>query len=570
MRLRVLDAERLGYAILEFDAALSEPSLTISIHSAAQQAYLGPDGQWQRTPHFFTARRIGGDDANTSHFQVGPDIVNSMMQDDQIEVATADKKIFAETIWENAAPEIAPRPAHKIYRAPVETESRQNLDVANWVADVESVRSRAPQPPGPAKPDIAAPPKPEPPAPQPPKPDAAVSPKPEPPAPQSPKPQPPAVQPPKPNAAVPPRPPRDEAITPSNRPIPSALPIRPVAPRQAAPSAAAVATSRRRPWVWAAAALGSLVILGAAVWLVPDLRCRFLGECPAPQNAEDTDFASAKICAEQQKTSAPCDVEACFARYFADFPSARSRPEVRQIVDAATSECRHRNDQAAATAKERDAAQTARACANQRQTGNRACEIQASCIAPYLAAFQNGTSRGELEERGRAAAATCEDRVFNDASSCSSITNACRLEEICFKPYLSAYPNGRYRDRVRSAIAQGRERCAAAAPPAAPPAPVERPRDAEYKLDFKASAECNQPADFGERLRVTSGRVFWQHDFRGVTYTWTGTIDANGNIQAIAPLSGTRATGHFSLPDEFIDLYYPQCGPIHGQIGGML
>src|ERR1700761_3544539 len=144
MRLRVLDAERLGYAILEFDSALSEPALSISIHSAAQQAYLGPEGQWQRTPHFFSARRIGGDDTNRSHFQVGPDVVNHMMQDDQIEDATADKKIFTETIWENAAPERAPRPAHRIYRAPIETESRQNSAAANWVADVASVRSRAP------------------------------------------------------------------------------------------------------------------------------------------------------------------------------------------------------------------------------------------------------------------------------------------------------------------------------------------------------------------------------------------------------------------------------------------
>ncbi len=61
MRLRVLDDDRPGYAQLAFDGPLSQPKLALSVRSQREGAFLGADGNWQKTAHFFTASRIGGD-----------------------------------------------------------------------------------------------------------------------------------------------------------------------------------------------------------------------------------------------------------------------------------------------------------------------------------------------------------------------------------------------------------------------------------------------------------------------------------------------------------------------------
>jgi hypothetical protein len=117
MGLQVLDDERPGYAILEFDPAIEALTLSISVHSRLHDSYLGPDGEWQKTPYFFPAERVGGD-ASSTRYRIGPAIVNHMMAMDQIEVAAEDGRISAETVWENAVPEIFAPSRHRIYRHP--------------------------------------------------------------------------------------------------------------------------------------------------------------------------------------------------------------------------------------------------------------------------------------------------------------------------------------------------------------------------------------------------------------------------------------------------------------------
>ena len=511
MSLRVLDDERLGYAVLEFDKALDEPSLSISIRSATQHgAYLGPDGQWQHIPHYFPAQRIDGD-AERTRYRVGPEIVNYMMEFDQVEVATADDSLHEKAKWENAVPEMSARSTHTIYRGP----GRQ--------------RPVAARPP-------AAPP-----------------------------PGPPPASPPAPVEEAPPEPAQAEVPPAPPRPSRSIVPL-------------------------LVGALALLLVLGAAAFF---MRCQLFGVCP-PQD----DLARSLACAEQKLGAAPCDVQGCFAT-----AELRARPEAKDIIAKADTACR--DDQEA---------KKARACADTRHAAKQDCDVQSACVAPYAAAFPNGRARVELEKRARDAGALCaaarardciarptggqncdvqarcvqpylrdypngearadlesraaeatraceEERALNNALSCAAITDPCKAQDICIQPYLSKYPNSRYLAQVQAEAQRALDRCK-------PPQAGAAMRDGDYKMIIHA--QCGESAQFGQKFHVAGAAVSWQHDFRGATYTWTGTIDADGNIQATAPLSGARASGRYlEAGEKYVDLTYPQCGPVHAIIDGM-
>jgi hypothetical protein len=111
-----LDDDRPGYAQLAFDSPLNQPTLAISVRSQHEGAYLGPDGTWQKSAHFFTAARIGGD-AGSALYRVGPEIVNHVLDLDQVEFATRDGSFCVETTWENAIPQLGVRQkGHFAYR----------------------------------------------------------------------------------------------------------------------------------------------------------------------------------------------------------------------------------------------------------------------------------------------------------------------------------------------------------------------------------------------------------------------------------------------------------------------
>jgi hypothetical protein len=116
LRLRVLDDDRPGYAQLAFDSPLSQPALAVSVRSQYEGAFLGPEGTWQKSAHFFTAARIGGD-AGSALYRVGPEIVNHLLDLDQVEFATRDGSFCVETTWENAIPQMDGRQkGHFVYR----------------------------------------------------------------------------------------------------------------------------------------------------------------------------------------------------------------------------------------------------------------------------------------------------------------------------------------------------------------------------------------------------------------------------------------------------------------------
>jgi hypothetical protein len=119
MSLRVLDDDRAGFALLVFSAKLDQPTLSLSIWSFRENAFLGPDGKWQRTAHYYGVDRIG-DSARGTEYRAGPDIVNHLLEHDHILVATQDGSIKEETLWENAIPQLpGTAPEHAMYRPEV-------------------------------------------------------------------------------------------------------------------------------------------------------------------------------------------------------------------------------------------------------------------------------------------------------------------------------------------------------------------------------------------------------------------------------------------------------------------
>ncbi|HJZ22179.1 MAG TPA: hypothetical protein VJ226_14545, partial [Bradyrhizobium sp.] len=162
MSLRVLDDDRPGFALLLFSARLDQPTLSLSIRSFRENAFLGPDGKWQRDPHYFTAARVR-DTARGTEYRVGPEIVNYLLEHDHILVAGADGKINEETRWENAIPQVPGSGAGRsIYRPSAIVTSAETKPVLEAEADTPAKVEPPPEPAAASPPRIEAPPAPTP------------------------------------------------------------------------------------------------------------------------------------------------------------------------------------------------------------------------------------------------------------------------------------------------------------------------------------------------------------------------------------------------------------------------
>ncbi|HXW25452.1 MAG TPA: hypothetical protein VEK73_11965 [Xanthobacteraceae bacterium] len=390
MSLRVLDDERLGYAVLKFDKALEAQSLSISVRSRLQQgAYLGPDGKWQRLPHYFAAQRIDGD-ATSTRYRVGPEIVNYMMEFDRVEIATEDKSLREEAEWENAVPEMSARSTHTIYRGPGPTQQE------------------------PQRPVAAAPPVPPPPPAPPPEP-VQVAPRPPPPRPARP--------------VAPPPPPRPPGGTPPWLSAGLAAlviigvtawlmrcqlfgvscplidePARNLACAEQklvsapcdVPNCFATADARARPEAQGVLARG-------------ERACRDAQKSPpgptitVQPGAEGQEAKKALACADAKHAARQdCDVQsACIAPYRAAYPNGQARIDLEV-----------RGHDAVVACAELTAAGRARDCIAQPTATFvlQGCDIQGKCLTPYIRDYPNGPSRSDLERRVDDAARACRSR----------------------------------------------------------------------------------------------------------------------------------------------------------------
>jgi hypothetical protein len=93
-------------------------------------------------------------------------------------------------------------------------------------------------------------------------------------------------------------------------------------------------------------------------------------------------------------------------------------------------------------------------------------------------------------------------------------------------------------------------------PQASPPASLAL--DGTYVA--RSSRGCGaKPVSF--TIEIRQGRISWTHDFQGISYQWTGTIDASGIIQAnVGDNHVFSAAGHYSDDERLVEIHYPQCG----------
>jgi hypothetical protein len=62
-------------------------------------------------------------------------------------------------------------------------------------------------------------------------------------------------------------------------------------------------------------------------------------------------------------------------------------------------------------------------------------------------------------------------------------------------------------------------------------------------------------------VEIKGGRVSWTHDFQGISYQWTGTIDASGIIHAnVGNNEVFSAAGQYRDDGRRVEIHYPQCG----------
>jgi hypothetical protein len=441
MGLRVLDDYRPGYALLAFDRPSDQPSLPISIRSVRENLYLGPEGAWQRAPHYFTAERAEGD-ARQTLYRVGPEIVNHLLEHDRIAVATADGSLQEEALWENAVPQMLGPSRHSIYRAP-----------GNVVGQTRVINVRPPEP------EVEQPP-PE---------------------------VPPVIEPVEPTPPPPPPPPEPTPV-----PVPS------------------------RPMWQKLLPLVLIVAAALAAASVPQVRCKLFSiSCvvpepvPTPAPVDDT-LRQATACAAAKRATAPCEVRACFAEYLAKTPAGKVAASATAILDDAAAACREANDDAA-------------------------------------------RKRQEAEEKA----------ALNSALQCAiGVTNACVVKN-CYSGYLAKYgSSGKFRDQAQAEIAAAELRCQKPAEtPTPPPAGPTTVALADGTYDAATQRACGAPAEYGITVNIGSGTVAWEHELRGTRYTWSGTIDGQGNIRASVGNSNSfSATGHYSDSDRAVQMKYPQCG----------
>jgi hypothetical protein len=643
MRLRVLDDVRPGYAQLAFDGPLSETTLQLSVRSQQEGGFLGPDGSWQKSPHFFTASRVDGDE-RSALYRVGPEIVNHLRELDIVEFASDDGALHIETTWENAVPQMPKvpggRPGHSIYGVqsqPLE-EPPASVEPVDLIADDGEAAEQtvAPQ-------EEEA--EPEPPAPVPPPLEETIA-----------------------QRAEPPRPPRDRRQG-QGRPVKRSafLPL----------------------------LLGLLVLAGAGFAAYKFMPCEWLpqGYCPVDQHELDA-RQKARVCIfYKSQGGLDCDVaKDCVEPYVTAFPKGASRPELeakaktsndvcKQMVDTAQTaftciddlkkrgrsrcdvqvactrtfqslypigpmrrkidaaaeqaqvdcECEHKPSscensaqpevkQPDTNAEDESAWQEANECARdpgkkcashgcyadylskfatglhgreaqtQADTIAKACagadeqaalhaarecargprRCTAHCYASYLGKYgTSGSSAAEAQTESAQIENECknahdEDEAWLSAKRCAAKASACDVE-VCYKDaYLARYGTaGAHKADAALEISRAQTACQKLS---------QQTLVANGKYWGRSLAACGAKTDFGINVDVKGNSISWEHDFLGVKYQWSGTIDPSGNVFAkIASSPGATATGIFIEDGEkTIQMRYPQCtsGPVQLEIRG--
>jgi hypothetical protein len=98
--LRVYADEYPGYALLEFEKNVINPTLNVYIRSLLQRqyAFLGPNGNWQGyPPYYYLIERVVTNDG--PRFRIGPEAVNYLYEFDILEICSQDGWLRETVSW---------------------------------------------------------------------------------------------------------------------------------------------------------------------------------------------------------------------------------------------------------------------------------------------------------------------------------------------------------------------------------------------------------------------------------------------------------------------------------------
>jgi hypothetical protein len=614
MPLRIQGGDRPGLAILEIDGSLNATELLLSFRSLISRSglYLTRDGNWEKAPHYFKAVRLGYDGEVTT-YGVGPDVVNHLVDQDTVQIATPDGALSHETLWENVTPELPGTSRGRVHVPQHETKSPNENPPPIFF-------SPSPPPEGAALPE--------------------------------------------PIAVVGGMTDVEELSPPAEPPITSSAP--PIEESHETGSAPKWKFSRASIWGMALGAIGVAAI--TTLSLLPEQRCRWFGgvlggcgnieaaiacladktqsspcfakqACAADPDAptwspgqserltqalsrataacanSDRDAASqATVCLENVERNAnACGASDCIKSYDASFPSGSARDALRQRADNDDTQC----------GLEADVARTAFACAHAHELQGRQCELQRDCVDDYARDHPNGSALAELRRRASAANAKCtaEDAAARRAGACLDGKRASRSycdASRCLQDYRENFPGGRAlagleaqaagldgpcqvsrveKDAVDCAkthretpceidelcVGPGRARLAAAqssplldgiardaaeacrnATPPPPPPPPARPPETPVSIpapppvpagDYSGSvtSACGQSRQTVE-AEVAGDHMTWTYR----NSTWSGTIDADQNVTANASDGGRTYHADGTFPNHVV-MHYPDC-----------
>jgi hypothetical protein len=501
MRLRVLDDERPGYALLEFDGALNQRTLLLSVRSVHRGTFLGPLGEWQKVPHYFAAEPVG-DSATPTQFRVGPDIVNHISEYDRIEVATADGGVCAETLWENAIPQMTGSVAtHSVYRPQVIEET--------------AIPAETVQPP---------------PAPEPVQEEPTRQ-----------------IQ----------EPPATPAFTPAERKAEELQGDRKAAVPPSWKKGAVL--------VGVLALLGMAATLALPQMRCRLLGISCAEPSTRNRDLADAALKKAKACALPLSDANPCEVSSCFSDYLAMVPATDVELEAKQILGSAAGVCPlRRDDEAAKMARACAASKTAgipacdvrSQCTTPYSTAfpSGASRAELDALAARSDRICEDAKRQQDVRDAQQRAAAARDRASQDArqslqaaQQCAASASAC-VAVRCYDNYIAKFGSsaGQGSD-AQAEIARLKGLC-----------PTSQIADGSYFA--RSNRSC------GARLQsvtveIRQGRISWAHDFQGTSYQWTGIIDPSGNIRAsVANNSAYSAIGQYSEDQRHLEMRYPQCG----------
>ncbi|WP_020176814.1 hypothetical protein [Methyloferula stellata] len=426
MRLRVLDDLRPGYAQLAFDGPLTQPTLHLSVRSQQEGGFLGPDGSWQKSAHYFTASRIEGDDRSTV-YRVGPEIVNHLRELDTVEFANDDGSLRFETTWENAVPQMPKipggRPGHSIYGVQSQPlESPQAIATPEPTSGGDAVPEQQSQDYYEAEQEAE-----------------------------------PGLQ-----TSTPP--PLDEEAT--------TLETRADTQRSRQDRDDGTGGGSGRRGFLLPLLLGLIVLAGAGFTAYKFVPCDWLpqGYCPVDKNEVEA-LQKARVCAfYKSQGGLDCDVaKDCVEPYITAYPKGPSRPELEAKAKTSNDVCKQMVD----------AAQTAFTCIDDlKKRGRSRCDVQVACTRTFQSLYSIGPMRRKIDDAAQQAQVDCEceskplscengsqsepkqpevnpkdaeeDKAWQESNQCAHDNARKCASPGCYADYLNTFASGLHRSEAQT------------------------------------------------------------------------------------------------------------------------